>query len=155
KHGGLMRCRSAALLSLACLAWSFAAWAEEAAPAAEPLGTISGQVLDKSTGDPIIDAGIEVVDAGKSTRTDIDGKYAIRIKPGTYQVRVFAGGFQGLLLQSVTVGPGQLAKADAILPPSGQGAGLVVEVTAQASKAREATQLLKRKKSAVVSDSVS
>src|SRR6185436_17773690 len=155
KHGGLMRCRSAALLSLACLAWSFAAWAEEAAPAAEQLGTISGQVLDKSTGEAVIDAGVEVVDAGKSTRTDIDGKYVIRIKPGSYQVRIFAGGFQGLRLQNVAVAVGQVAKADAILLPSGQGAGLVVEVTAQASKARESTQLLKRKKAAVVSASVS
>jgi hypothetical protein len=150
-----MRRRSVALLFLACLARSVAALAQEVPPGAEQLGTISGQVLDKSTGEAVIDAGVEVVDAGKSTRTDIDGKYVIRIKPGSYQVRIFAGGFQGLRLQNVAVAAGQVAKADAILLPSGQGAGLVVEVTAQASKARESTQLLKRKKAAVVSDSVS
>src|SRR5436853_6509715 len=98
-----MRLRSAVFVILACVAWSGSARAQETAPATEQLGTISGQVLDKSTGESIIDAGVEVVDAGKSARTDLDGKYTIRVKPGTYQVRIFAGGFQGVRVQNVTV----------------------------------------------------
>src|SRR5262245_62515346 len=62
---------------------------QEAQPSAQA-GTISGVILDKRTGDPIADAGVEVVGQGKSTRTDLDGKYSIRIEPGTYEVRVFA-----------------------------------------------------------------
>src|SRR5258706_14697250 len=149
-----MRLCPAVLLTLACVSWSGTVHAQDAAPAAEQLGSISGQVLDKSTGEPLIDAGVEVVDDGKSTRTDLDGKYAIRIEPGTYQIRVFAGGFQGVRLQTVTVAPGQVSKADAVLAPAG-GGGIVVEVVAQASKAAETTQLLKRKRASVVSDTIS
>jgi hypothetical protein len=150
-----MRLRSVALLLVAILAKSSVAYAEEAATGAEQVGTISGHVLDKSTGEPLIDAGVEVVDGGKATRTDIDGKYVIRVAPGAYQIRVFAPGFQGVRLQNISVTPGQVSKADAVLAPSGQAGGLVVEVVAQASKAAETTQLLKRKKASVVSETIS
>jgi len=126
---------------------------DAAAPAA--VGTISGVVLDKGTGDPIIDAGVELVDQKKTARTDIDGKYVFKVPEGTYQIRIFAAGYQAVRLQAVTVVAGQVSKADAALAASGPGSGLVVEVTAQANKAAEATQLLKRQKAAVVSDTIS
>src|SRR5438093_1509844 len=131
RHGGLMRLRSVALLLVALVARSVVVHAQGTTTATEQTGTVSGQVLDKSTGEPLIDAGVEVVDTGKSARTDIDGKYVIRVPPGTYQVRVFAGGFQAVRLQNVTVSAGQIAKADAVLVASG-GGGMVVEVVAQA-----------------------
>jgi outer membrane receptor protein involved in Fe transport len=128
--------------------------AQEAAPAG-PLGTIAGTVLDRSTGDPVIEAGVEVVGKGKTVRTDLDGRYTIRIAPGTYELRIFAPLFQGARLRTVVVRAGQLTTADASLLPSGQAGVEVVEVVAQAHKATEATQLLRRQKAAVVSDNVS
>src|SRR5215471_6639704 len=66
-------------------------------------GTLSGTVIDKSTGDPIIEAGVEVVDGGKKATTDLDGHFKLELPPGTYQLRVFAPLFQPVRLQGVVV----------------------------------------------------
>jgi carboxypeptidase family protein/TonB-dependent receptor-like protein len=123
---------------------------------AQETGTITGTVLDKSSGDPIIEAGVEVVGTGKTVRTDLDGKYRIAVPPGNYEVRIFAPLYQGTRLQNVSVKAGQAARADAALAATTGKAGVeVVEVIAQANRATESTQLLKRKKAAVVSDTLS
>ncbi|MBI3783285.1 MAG: TonB-dependent receptor [Deltaproteobacteria bacterium] len=131
-----------------------AAGAQTSTESAEAPGTVSGRVLDKSTGDAIIEAGIEVVQTGKRARTDLDGKYTFKLPPGVYELRIFAPLYQGTRLQKVTVKSNETTRADASLAPEGKASVEVVEVVAQADKAAEATQLLQRKKSAVVSDSV-
>ncbi|HVN87592.1 MAG TPA: TonB-dependent receptor [Candidatus Binatia bacterium] len=123
-----------------------------AAPAAS--GKIAGRVIDKSTGDPIIEAGVEVIQTGKRVRTDLDGKYSFTVPSGTYELRIFAPLYTGTRLTNVVVKPGGVATADANLAPEGKAAVEVVEVVAQADKSAEATQLIQRKKSAVVSDNV-
>lgn len=122
-------------------------------PGAEK-GTIAGTVTDKVSGEPIIDAGVEVVDQKTTVRTDIDGKFVLHLPPGTYQVRMFAPLHQPVRLQRIVVKPNQVARADAALPATAAGVD-VVEVIAQADKAAEATQLQRRRKSASVSDTVS
>lgn len=139
------------------------ATAPAAAPTARPSpsgaapstqGTVQGRVLDKSTGDPIIEAGVEVVQTGKRVRTDLDGKYSLRLPPGTYELRVFAPLYVGTRLQNVVVKPNLTTVADTNLKPEA-GAGVeVVEVVAEAKKAAEATQLLERKASDVVEDNI-
>jgi hypothetical protein len=117
-------------------------------------GTVAGRVLDKSTGDPTIEAGVEVVDLGKRTRTDLDGKFKRQLAPGTYQLRLFAPLYRGACLQNVTVKANQVTKVDVALAPEGQPGVQVVEVIAQADKAAESTQLIERKKAAVVSHNI-
>ena len=110
------------------------------APAEAP-GTIAGTVIDKSTGDPIIEAGVEVIGLKKKTRTDIDGKYSIKVPPGTYEVRFFAPLYQGARIEKVTVKSNEVTKVST--PLSAAVAGVeVVEVVAKAKKASEQTQLL-------------
>ena len=130
------------------------AWGQTAAPAAAEEGTISGRVLDRSTGDPIIEAGVEVTQTGKRVRTDLDGKYKLTVPPGTYELRIFAPLYTGARLQNVVVRPKAVTTTDANLLPEGKASVEVVEVVAQADKAAEATQLLERKNSPVVSDNV-
>ena len=149
---------TAAALFLAALAVLFAvgaAGAETAggSPSGE-VGTIAGQVIDASTGDPIIEAGVEVIGVQRQIRTDLDGRFSVKVPVGTYQVRFFAPLYQGARLEKVVVQPGKVATADVPLKPEGQAGVEVVEVVAQATKAAEATQLLKRQKAAVVSDNV-
>lgn len=117
-------------------------------------GAISGVVLDKSSGEPIIQAGVEIVDQGKTVKTDLDGKYSVKLPAGTYQVRFFAPLYQGTRVQGVVVKANQVTKQNASLAAA-QANVEVVEVIAQANKAAEATQLLERKKSDVVSETVS
>src|SRR6202158_5104392 len=124
-------------------------------PAPEPqMGTLSGKAPNKATGDRISEPGIEVVQTGKRVRTDLDGKYVIKLPPGTYELRVFAPLYQGSRLQKVVVRATQVTTADASLMPEGQANVEVVEVVAQADKAAEATQVTDRKKAAVVSDNI-
>jgi hypothetical protein len=128
--------------------------AQETGTPPQQQGTVTGRVLDKGTSDPIIEAGVEVVDLGKKTRTDLDGNFKLQLAPGTYQLRFFAPLYQGTRLQNVIVKPNQVTKTDVTLVAQGQAGVQVVEVVAQADKAAEATQLLQRKKAAVVSDTI-
>jgi hypothetical protein len=144
-----------AITLTACLTLAVAPDRTARAQAAAEVGTIAGVVLDKSTGDPIIEAGVEVMGTGKTVRTDLDGRYTVKLPPGSYQVRIFAPLYQGTRLENVAVRAGAVTKADATLIPGDKAGVEVVEVVAQASRAAEATQLLRRQKSATVSDNVS
>src|SRR5262245_44172606 len=62
--------------------------AAPAAPAAT--GTVSGEILDKTTGDPIIEAGVEVVGQNKKMRTDLDGHFKFELPAGSYEIRISA-----------------------------------------------------------------
>jgi hypothetical protein len=126
-----------------------------APPEGAPVGTLSGAVIERGSGQPIIEAGVEVVGTGKKTKTDLDGHYQIKVPPGTHEVRFFAAGYQGARLQKVTIKPNEVTKLDTALATAGQAGVDVVEVTAQADRATEATQLLKRKEAPVVTDNIS
>ncbi len=123
-------------------------------PASGGIGTIAGQVIDATTGDPIIEAGVEVIGVKGQLRTDLDGRFAVKVPAGTYQVRFFAPLYQGARLEKVVVQPNKTATADVPLKPEGRAGVEVVEVVAQAAKAAEATQLIKRQKAPVVSDNI-
>ncbi len=129
--------------------------AQDEAPAGERRGTVAGTVIDGTTGDPIIEAGVELVGKEIKGKTDLDGKFTLSAPPGTYGLRVFAPSYQNVRLRNVTVQPDKVTHADASLSPAGQAGIDVVEVVAQADRATETAQLLKRKKAAVVSDTIS
>ena len=126
-----------------------------AAPASGQQGIISGSVLDVVTGDPVIDAGVELVGRKKSTRTDLDGKFSFKVPPGDYEVRIFAPGYQGARITKITVKPNQTTLADTTLAPEGQAGVEVVEVVARADRAAEATQILTRQKAEAVQETIS
>jgi outer membrane receptor protein involved in Fe transport len=123
-------------------------------PPAPETGTVVGTVLDKTTGDPLIQAGVEVVGQGKRVETDMDGHFTLTLPPGTYQLRISAPLYQPVRLEGVKVKANQIVKQGVSLGAAPANVE-VVEVVAKANKAAEATQLLERKKSAVVSETVS
>jgi hypothetical protein len=129
--------------------------AQEGPSATGEVGTIAGTVLDKTSGDPIIEAGVEIVGQNKKTRTDLDGKYRLKMPPGTYEVRIFAPLYQSVRFPKVVVKANEVRNLDAGLAAAGQAGVEVVEVVAQADRAAEATQLLQRKNAPVVSDTIS
>jgi hypothetical protein len=126
------------------------------APAAGgPTGVVAGTILDKATGDPVIEAGVEVLGENIKTKTDLDGKFAIKLPPGDYQLRIYAPLYQGVRLENVHVKPDATTHADASLAAAVAAGTEVVEVVAQAKKAAEATQILKRQKADNVQDNIS
>ncbi|MEM7116911.1 MAG: S8 family serine peptidase [Chloroflexota bacterium] len=54
-----------------------------------PTGTIEGQILDQSSGEPLT-ARIEVLDTPITVETDKNGRYAIDLPAGTYQLAAHA-----------------------------------------------------------------
>jgi hypothetical protein len=107
--------------------WLGTAAAEGPPPAGET-GTISGIVIEKKSRAPIIEAGVEIVGQGKTVRTDLDGKFSVKLPPGTYELRIFAPTFQAVRLKDIKVAVGASAKADAALDPAGAAGVDVVEV---------------------------
>ena len=72
------------------------------------LATIYGWVTDASTGDPIANANITVVEAGVSTTTNASGYYEISsLVPGNYTVTASATGYAESS-QSVSLSPGEV-----------------------------------------------
>ncbi len=128
-----------------------AAAAQDAGP--RP-GGISGTVLDEETGEPVIDAGVELVGRDERTRTDIDGRFRFVLPPGTYEIRVFAPGYTGARLTDVRVEAGQPAEVDVALAPSAEAGVDVVEVVAKAKRSTEEAQILARQKADVVVDTI-
>ena len=118
------------------------------------MGTVNGTVLDKTTGDPLIQATVEVVGQAKKVETDMDGHFTLKLLPGTYEFRVSAPLYQPVRLQGVKVKANEVSKQSVSLAAATANVE-VVEVVAKANKAAEAAQLVERKKSAVVSETVS
>jgi hypothetical protein len=118
-------------------------------------GVVSGTVIDKSTGDPVIEAGVEIVGAGKRVKTDLDGRFSVRVPPGTYEIRVFAPDYRGVRIQQLIVQSGQESVADAAIEPLGQGVVETVEVFGTAAKSTEVAQIAKRKSDVVASETIS
>jgi hypothetical protein len=74
----------------------------------EGTGTIAGQVVDASSGDPIIEAGVEILGVQKQIRTDLDGRYSVKVPAGTYAVRFFAPLYEGARIEKVVVEAGKV-----------------------------------------------
>jgi outer membrane receptor protein involved in Fe transport len=121
---------------------------------AQEKGVISGVIVDES-GEPLIEAGIEITTTGQTFYTDWDGKFRIELPEGTYELRTFYPLYQGQRVQNVVVNAGKVTRLDLSLEPKGDQEIEVVEVIVEPEKATEATQLLIRKKAAAVTDSVS
>jgi hypothetical protein len=143
--------RSISLISIMALVFALprsSAFAQEA-------GTISGRVLDTSTGRPVIGASVRPVGLDAGDDTDLDGTFIIRNVPaGTYELRITAPLYTVSKLTGVVVEKGKEARINAILTPKVDTGIEVVEITADVTESSEATQLLKRRMAPTVSDNL-
>ncbi len=57
------------------------------------LVTVSGQIIDAITQEPLFGAGIQVIGKQKGAGTDFDGKYSFKIEEGTYELDVQSVGY--------------------------------------------------------------
>ncbi len=88
------------------LLFSSGAWAQ---------GTVQGKVTD-SNGEALIGASIGAAGTGKSTSTDVSGKYSLSLPNGTYQINVAYTGFK-TASNAVTVS-GNMVMLDIAMEPS-------------------------------------
>jgi large repetitive protein len=95
------------------------------------LATISGQLLDEESGDPVEGATVTVLTANPgqfvaSTTTDADGRYTLRVPPGAYELVFDLPGYDPTS-RFVTVGPGDEAVIDAPITPRVEISGRVTD----------------------------
>lgn len=75
-------------------------------------GTITGRVIDQSTGGPVATAAVVITGSGLGAITNDSGTYTIRAVPvGTHQLRASRVGY-GPSVRTVSVGPGATTTAD-------------------------------------------
>ena len=55
-----------------------------------PSGLVHGTVTDANDGLPVAGASVTAMPGGRTARTDVDGAYTLRLRPGSYQVTVAA-----------------------------------------------------------------
>lgn len=78
------------------------------------MGSIYGTVTDKSTGDCVPIAGVELMPKGLKTVTGSDGTFQFTdIEPGQYNLFITKVGYQDYKSNTITVKAGETAKGDA------------------------------------------
>lgn len=76
-------------------------------------GSIYGTVTDKSSGDCVPNAGVELMPKGLKTVTGSDGTFQFtEIDPGQYNLYITKVGYQDFKSNSITVKAGETAKGD-------------------------------------------
>lgn len=131
------------------------AGAPDADEAAGPRGRIVGTVVDDQTGEPLVDAAVEVVGTGVTVRTDLDGRYVASVPAGRHTVRAYYPLYTAERVSDVRVRVGRERTVDFTLAPESSALIEEVIVTARAERQTEAAQLLQRQRAATVSDTIS
>lgn len=87
-------------------------WAQQA-----QTGRVAGKIFDKTTGEPILEAFLIVMDASTSAQTDAQGVYFIDGVPvGTYTLRIYKAGYDVFDVKEVKVENGKTISLDIALP---------------------------------------
>jgi len=84
----------------------------------DPLGTITGVVVAKTTLAPVTGATVTIVGSLNTTTTDSNGRFTVQQPPGSYAIQVTAQGFAQISTDVFALGPGQTHDAGTLqLPP--------------------------------------
>jgi hypothetical protein len=128
---------------------------DEDAPIARGHGRILGRVIDRATGEPLIEAAVEVVETREEVRTDLDGRFMVDVRPGSFTLRSYYPLYRTERVSDVRVRRADVTEIEIGLAEQVDAVVEVVEVVARAESHTEAAQLLERSRSATVSDVIS
>jgi hypothetical protein len=118
------------------------------------IGSISGKVLDGSTGEKLPEAVIRIENTGKAVASDVDGNYEFKgIKTGQYNLKASYVGYVSRVI-SIEIKPGENLKIDIILDPETTSTD-TIDINAERIYNNDASVLLKQKKADNISDGIS
>ncbi|MCL4549205.1 MAG: TonB-dependent receptor [Bacteroidetes bacterium] len=122
---------------------------------AQPKGSISGKVTDKSSGETLISATVQLVGTSRGALTDLDGIYIIKdLAPGKYTVKFTFISYQNVVVDNAIVEAGKDTKISvSLLPVAAQMSEVVV--SADVLKSTEAAIVSLQKKSSSIVDGIS
>ena len=118
-------------------------------------GIIRGSVLDGETGEALIGATVVVAGTSTGAATDLDGKFELRLDPGTYTLQVSSISYQTITIEDVEVIANEVNLLENI--PLGTDVTELEEVvvTAEVIQTSEAALLTVKKKAPNLMDGIS
>ncbi|SDK15771.1 TonB-dependent Receptor Plug Domain [Pedobacter sp. ok626] len=116
-------------------------------------GRISGKVVDER-GEVLPSASVRIVETGQTVQTNMDGKYSLSLKPGTYTLEISYISYQKQRITGVSVNEGKNTPLDIAMKVDSKGLQEVV-VTSSYKKASIASLYALQKNTSNLSDGIS
>jgi len=116
-------------------------------------GTIAGKIIDKSNGEALIGATIQVEGSDNGTATDIEGNFTFEVNPGSYVLVCSYVSYQNQKIQ-VEVKSGEVTNLSVVMAEEVNALQEVV-IVATVQKSSALALLTERKNLAQVSDGIS
>lgn len=114
---------------------------------------ISGKIIDKSNGETLVGAAIQIENTTNGTVTDIEGNFSLNVPVGTHTLVISYISYQTTKVQ-VQTKANETAFVNCVLEPSGGLELKEVVIVATPERSSAVTMLIERKKAAQVSDGV-
>ncbi|MCI0751649.1 MAG: TonB-dependent receptor [Flammeovirgaceae bacterium] len=118
-------------------------------------GIIRGSVIDNANGEVLIGVTIQVENTSLGTVTDLDGKFELKVEPGTYTLKVSYISYASITIESVLVASNEVTLFENIRMSEDVTQLGEVVVTAEAMKISEEALLTVKMKSANLLDGIS
>ena len=117
-------------------------------------GTITGTMLDKATGEPLMFANVYIDGTQKGTETDFDGKFQLQVEAGTYNVVGSYVGYPDKKIEGIVVKDKEVTYIDFTMAADGEMLEEVV-VKAEIIARSEVALLIQQRKSDKIQDAIS
>lgn len=116
-------------------------------------GTITGKIYDKTTGDTLIGASVQIQNSAMVAFADINGAFRFRVEPGSYNLVASFAGFSTVTVEDVVVRPDESTTIEISLGPDALQE--TITVTAETLQNSETGLLKFRQKAVAVADAIS
>jgi TonB-dependent receptor len=117
-------------------------------------GVVSGQIVDKSTGEFLFGATVSVEGTTTATTCDFDGKYSLKLQPGTYRLICTYISYQKMTITDLVIEAGKVVTLDFAMEQNKTDLKEVV-IEARVVKSTDASLIAIQKKAYAVQDGVS
>ena len=117
-------------------------------------GTLRGTVLNQQ-GEPVVGANVYVKETSDGVATDVEGRFELRLKPGTYTLRVSYVAYQNKTIQGITIEAGEVNYLGNVQMSSDSNNLEGVVISADRVKNSEKAMLSMKQQSAELIDGIS
>lgn len=118
-------------------------------------GTIKGAIIEDATGETLIGATIQIAGTTIGTITDLDGKFALNIAVGTYDVKISYISFQDIMIKNVHVKANEVTVLEQLRMRDADLKLNEIVVTAEAIRTTEVALMSIRKNAQTMMDGIS
>jgi outer membrane receptor protein involved in Fe transport len=118
-------------------------------------GTIAGTVFDANNGQPVRAAHVSIKGQPLTLVTDTDGRFQVKLSPGTYSLIVTSPRYLDTEIADVVVVAGEVAEASTVMVAKGTVTTVDVVEKVGSVEATAAAMMAERKLAAAVTDGLS